>query len=289
MKIGYNEATAKGCSSLEKDLILCEKAGFDYIEIRLDMLKEYLANHTVGQLTGFFLNNHLKPHALNALYIYQDLFKVPSDCRQEQLMKDFRLGCETAQAIGSHYFVIVPPLQPDPDGGPYIGTHEEITADCVRILNELSPIAKEYNVNLAFEVVGFERSSVRTVEHALEIIQKVNLKNVGLTLDAFNLYLYHGLNNFDCISSIDSDKIFVVHVNNGDHRPLHTLTQADRTFCQSGCVDLEQFLRAIKKSGYNDMVSIETFRPEYWEKEPEWVISQAFLTTKEFLQQHHLL
>ena len=46
MKISYNEATAKGCSSLALDLELCEKAGFDYIEIRLDMLGDYLKEHT---------------------------------------------------------------------------------------------------------------------------------------------------------------------------------------------------------------------------------------------------
>ncbi len=50
MKIGYNEATAKDCSTLEKDLELCEKYGFDYIEIRLDMLKDYLKTHTSDDL-----------------------------------------------------------------------------------------------------------------------------------------------------------------------------------------------------------------------------------------------
>ena len=34
MYLSYNEACAKECSSLEQDLKLCEKAGFDFIEIR---------------------------------------------------------------------------------------------------------------------------------------------------------------------------------------------------------------------------------------------------------------
>ena len=53
MKIGYNEACALGCSSLIKDLELCEKAGFDYIEIRLDMLTEYMESHRVDELKSF--------------------------------------------------------------------------------------------------------------------------------------------------------------------------------------------------------------------------------------------
>ena len=50
LKLGYNEATCKENSSVEKDLILCEKYGYDYIELRLDMLKEYFKTHTIDGL-----------------------------------------------------------------------------------------------------------------------------------------------------------------------------------------------------------------------------------------------
>ena len=44
MKIGFNEATALECKgqSLMADLEMCEKYGFDYIEIRFDCVKDYL-------------------------------------------------------------------------------------------------------------------------------------------------------------------------------------------------------------------------------------------------------
>ena len=60
MKLSYNQATARDCSSLEKDVILCEKEGFDYIEIRLDMLDEYLKDHTVRELAQFFQTSQIK-------------------------------------------------------------------------------------------------------------------------------------------------------------------------------------------------------------------------------------
>ena len=47
LKLGYNEATCKENSTVENDLLLCEKYGYDYIELRLDMLQEYLKTHTV--------------------------------------------------------------------------------------------------------------------------------------------------------------------------------------------------------------------------------------------------
>jgi 2-keto-myo-inositol isomerase len=42
MKLCFNEATTIGNSTLEQDLILCERLGYDLIEIRLDKLREYL-------------------------------------------------------------------------------------------------------------------------------------------------------------------------------------------------------------------------------------------------------
>ena len=67
LKLGFNEATCKENSSVEKDLELCEKYGYDYIELRLDMLKEYFKTHTIDDLKAFFAKSHLKPFAFNSI------------------------------------------------------------------------------------------------------------------------------------------------------------------------------------------------------------------------------
>ena len=101
MFISYNEACARDCSTLEQDLVLCEKAGFDYIEIRLDMLTDYLKRHTVEELAAFFCTSRLKPHAFNALYLYPEFLSEGDDeARQKELLEEFRLGCEVGRAIG---------------------------------------------------------------------------------------------------------------------------------------------------------------------------------------------
>ena len=45
-----------------------------------------------------------------------------------------------------------------------------------------------------FEIVGFERSSVRTIGAAKRIVEAVNEPNLGYVIDAYNLYL-HQQNN----------------------------------------------------------------------------------------------
>lgn len=286
MKTSYNEATAKGCSSLALDLELCEAAGFDYIEIRLDMLSDYLKEHTLKELAAFFKTSRLKPHALNALYVYPEFLGEQDDqARREALLAEFNQGLEAAKAIGSHYFIIVPPLQRDPAGGPFVGTREETFKNCVRILKELGEMSRAYDVNLCFELVGFDRSSVRTVEEADAIVRAVDMDNVGFVFDSYNIYLNGRTNDFSTMGQVQRSKIFAVHMMSGKDVPDEEMGQDKRCFPDEGVVDIGNFLENLKKTGYDGMVSIETFNPEYWAKDPKWVIDTAYKATRSMLEQ----
>ncbi len=290
MKISYNEACARDCSTLEQDLELCEKVGFDYIEIRLDMLVKYLEKHSVDELASFFKTNRIKPHALNALYLYPEFLSEDDDEeKQRALMNEFLIGCMVGKAIGSHYFIIVPPLQRDPKGGPYRGSWEQTFNSCVRILKSLSDIAYKYDMNLCFELVGFERSSVRSIENADKIVRAVDRSNVGFVFDSYNIYLNGGKNNFEKLKSVQKEKIFAIHMMSADDVDQSEMGQDKRCFCGRGVVDTDLFLRTLKDIGYDSMVSVETFRPEYWQKTPHWVIENAYITQKTALEQNGCL
>ncbi len=284
MLVSYNEACAKDCSTLEKDLELCEKAGFDCIEIRLDMLTDYLKRHTVEELAAFFKTSRLRPHAFNALYLYPEFLSDGDDAqKQKALLDEFRLGCEVGKAIGSHYFIIVPPLQRDPLGGPFVGTWEDTFANCVRILKKLSDMARPYDMNLCFELVGFERSSVRSIAQADAIVRAVDKDNVGFVFDSYNIYLNGGCNDFSSIGKVQPEKIFAAHLMSADDVPEDQRGQDKRCFCGAGVVDTDGFLQALKAAGYKGIASVEPFRPEYWQKTPEWVVEQAYKTTRNAL------
>lgn len=287
MFISYNEACTMKCSTLEQDLNLCEEAGFDYIEIRLDMLKDYLRNHKLEDIATFFATSHIKPHAINAVYLYPEfLGSQDNEERQTALMNEFKLACEAGFMIGSHYIIIVPPLQKDINGGPYQGKYEDTKRECIRILRELSKLAEPYHMNLCFELVGFDRSSVRSIMDADDIVRGVDRDNVGFVFDSYNIYLNGGCNDFSEISRVQTKKIFAVHLMSGDDVPEHERGQDKRCFCGRGVVDTDAFLQQLKKCDYQGMVSVETFRPEYWSEKPEVVISRAYETTHEALKRN---
>lgn len=290
MKIGYNQATAMGCSTLEQDLALCERAGFDYIEIRLDMLRDYLQTHSMDELAAFFRKSRVKPHALNALYVYSEMFsQYDEEKKRDALLEEFLFGCQVGRAIGSEYFIIVPPLQRDPAGGPFLVPSQQTHRDCVRILNHLADRAAPYGMKLCFELVGFERSGVRSIEMADAIVREVGRPNVGFVFDSYNIYLNGGKNTFDELRYVPPEKIFAVHINNADDAPETERGQHLRRFCGEGVVDEAAFLAALKAAGYKGMVSIECFRPEYWQHAPEWVVAEAYRTTRDCLVQNGCL
>ena len=294
MKISYNEATAMNCSSLEKDIVLCEEAGFDYIEIRGDMLLDYLGTHSVHELAAFFGSSRIKPHAMNALYTYRDMFHpVRADrARDRQLMAYFLSCCRVAEQIGDSYFISLPEyidcvndifMPHDPRNVPFPDPKEKVDEDCIRILTRLSDIAGDFGVNVSFECVGSLGCGVRTAAHAWEIVKAVNRDNIGITTDSFNLFMNGKNNDFSDIEKIPKEKLYTVHVNNCDDVDISVLDHANRKFVNGGAIDIRGYLRSVKKTGYDGMVSIETFRDEYYAMDPRDVIFEAYRTTKELV------
>ncbi len=68
-----------------------------------------------------------------------------------------------------------------------------MVTEYVKVLRDLSEIARLYGINLSFEFLGFGWCSVRTPRAAFEIIRKVERDNIGLTIDAAHFYAGGGL------------------------------------------------------------------------------------------------
>jgi len=275
MKLGYNEATAMKKSSLEKDLELCERYGYDYIEIRLDMLKEYLKSHTVDDLKKFFEKSHLKPYAFNSI---EDVNFCTENEWKERL-ELFTFGCEMAREINNPYLIIVPTMGPTMSQK----SEEEVFEDSVKVLNKLADIAETYGVKLAFEPIGDPRWCVRSLRQCWDIVRAVNRESVGIALDAFNLYLYNKLQDIDDIDMIPLEKIFVYHIDDCEDLPLGVLDHCHRMFPGDGVIPLKEITEKLKKKGYDEIASLELFRPEYWEMDPEDVIRIGAEKTKAYL------
>lgn len=275
LKLGYNEATCKENSTVERDLELCEKYGYDYIELRLDMLKEYFKTHTMDDLKAFFASRHLKPFAFNSIENIN--FCTPEEW--EKLTELFIFGCQTAQEIGNPYLIVVPTMT----DAICTKNEQEVFEDSVAVLNKLADIAEPYGVKLSFEPIGDRRWCCNSVRQALEIVQAVNRDSVGLTVDCINVYLHDKCADVDYIRKIPKDKLFVFHINDCEDLPLGILDHCHRIMPGMGTIPVQEIADAVKAVGYDGPACLELFRPEYWEMDPEKVIQLGAETTRPFL------
>lgn len=276
MKIGYNEATAMKKSSLETDLMYCEKYHYDYIEIRLDMLQDYLKTHTLEDLKQFFAKSHIKPYALNSI---EDI----NFCDEKQWaerLELFRFACESAAAIDNPYIVVVPTMGDDMKNR----AKSDVFEDSVKVLKALSDLAQPYGVRLAFEPIGDARWCVNSISEAWDIVRAVDRENVGLVVDAFNLYMYKKLEDMDDIRKVPTEKIFVFHIDDSEDIPLEVLDHCHRTFPGDGVVPLKALVSTLKDMGFEEIASLELFRPEFWEWDPEQVIKTGYEKTKRLME-----
>lgn len=274
MKICFNQATTLENSNLEKDLIFCEKYGYDLIEIRLDKLREYLETNTVDDLVNFFKENKLKPYAFNALEFI--IFRNDKDF--EVILNDLKFLCEIGEKIDCKKIVVVPTF----DVGDY--TIEEIKEESVKKLNQLADIAETYGVDLAYEFVGYPHCAVNTFGQTYDIVNAVNRPNVGLVLDCFH---FHAMgSSIEDLRKADPKKIFIFHIDDSENLPVGALRDHHRLWPGDGAVDLDSILKTLKEIGYSNMVSVELFRPEYWEMEAEETIRVGMEKTKAVISKY---
>lgn len=276
MKLGYNEATCKENSSVKLDLELCEKYGYDYIELRIDMLKKYFEEHTIDDLKTFFANSHIKPFAFNSI---EDI-NFNTEEQWNELIELFTFACETSKAIGNKYIIVVPTMGEEMR----FKNEQEVFDDSVKVLNKLADIAEPYGVRLSFEPIGDRRWCCNSFRQAWEIVKAVDRESVGLTIDCINFYLHDKCSDIEYIKKVPVEKIFVFHINDCEDLPLGILDHCHRLMPGDGCIPVKEICDTLKNIGYAEIASLELFRPEFWEMNPEDVICMGAKKTNTFIK-----
>jgi 2-keto-myo-inositol isomerase len=261
-------------STLQIDLELCEKYGYDLIEIRIDKLKDYLKAHTLADLKAFFDTHNIKPYAFNAL----EYITFRDKAGFAAIWENMRFLCEIGGKIGCKKIVVVPTF----DIGNF--TKQEILGENKRVLNELADFAEDYGVKLAYEFIGYPNCSVNTFGQAYEIIQAVNRENVGLVLDCFH---FHAMGSkIADLETADPSKIMIFHIDDAEDLPIGALRDDKRLWPGDGAIDLDAILFTLKAIGYDEMVSVELFRPEYWDANIEEVICTGKQKTEKAIKKY---
>lgn len=270
MKLALNGATTMH-ADLETDIKAAGAAGFDFVEIWAAKLRKYLKSHTTEDLKNLIRENNLEPYSINS--IEHITFRNAAD--YEKIKAETEELSKIAGEIGCPYVVVVPGKLPEN------ATKEEIIEESVRVLNELGLIAEKQNVSLAFEFLGQTDCSVQTLDLCNEIVEKVNRQNIGNVIDTFHFYA--GNSTLEAIEAMNPEKLFIFHINDAENLPKEKLTDAHRLYPGTGILPIKEIKAKFDQIGYDRMVSIEIFRPEYWNEDPFEVARKAKAATEKVL------
>ncbi len=273
MKIALNGATIMH-ADLETDIKAASEAGYELIEIWAAKLRRFLKTKSVEQLRDFLTKHKIEPYSINSI----EHITFRNDADYESIKAECEELTSIAGAIGCPYVVVVPGKLTEN------ATKESISEESVRVLRELGDIAQRNNVSLAFEFLGQTDCSVQTLDFCSEIVEKVDRKNIGLVIDTFHFYA--GNSTFEAIETLNPEKLFIFHINDAEDLPKEELTDAHRVYPGEGILPIKEIKARFDQIGYDRMVSIEIFRPEYWNQDPFEVARKARRATIDVLGLH---
>lgn len=270
MKIALNGATTMH-ADLETDIRAAGAAGYDLVELWAAKLRRFLETHSIDDLRRLLTENNVDPYSINS--IEHVTFRSDAD------YLSIEAQCGELSAVAAQlycpYIVVVPGKLPEG------ATEDEIVEESVRVLNQLADISEPRGVSLAFEFIGQSDCSVQTLDLAKKIVEKVDRKSVGLVIDTFHFYA--GGSSFEAIDSLDPEKLFIFHINDAENLPKEKLTDAHRLYPGEGILPIREIKLHFDRIGYDRMVSVEIFRPEYWGQDPETVARKAKAATEAVL------
>jgi 2-keto-myo-inositol isomerase len=273
MKLAFHGATTM-TSDLETDIAVSAHAGFKALEVWAEKMDRYLATHRLTDLQALFVDYNVTPLALNSIEFIA--FRGSEYAQVQARLHE--LG-RIAQTIGCPTVVVVPSPLSD-RSMPWA----DVVAEYVEVLCDLSDIAKQYNIKLSFEFLGFGWCSVRTPRAAFEIVQKCDRDNVGMTIDAAHFYGGGGLLNE--LEQLDSKRIFAFHLDDLEDTPKEAITDGTRLLPGLGVVPLDEICTRLKQVGYDGSCAIELFRPEYWHWDPRELAVRAREAALEILPKY---
>ena len=281
MKIGFNEGCNRFCEnhSVLEDLDLCEKYGFDYIDIQSECLDREIAagKYTIDDLAAWFADpkHHLKMLSYNALIFF--------NMKQTQEEKDAVMAkldqiIADCNKLGCKMIVVVPSMELTVPA-----TVDEIREDAVAVLKEMVKKVEPHGIKLSIEFCGAPTMSINRFEYAYDIVTEVDHPLVGITLDQYH---FHAMaSEWAALEKADGKKIFVWHLNGMENMPCGAAYNNDEKRLWPGepgdCLDHKRYADTLKKIGFEgDVCTMEVFRPDYYKLSNEENIKKAAEVTK---------
>ena len=242
--------------NLKTEIRIAKELGFGGIEIVASKLIRFIENEgSLSDLKAMMNDADVVPVAINAI---KDV-EVQSTCERNKVIEETKLLSRTAQELGCPTIQLVPFCSLD--GRPL----EDILKLTAMNIKEIAKIGQEFNVRYQLEPIAF--SGIHSLKDSLKLIDIVDEPNVGMVIDFWHLWA-GGETEPEEVAKLDKEIIYGIHFCDGKKNPKGA--EWDEAALRSylpgdGDMDVQAWVDAVKKTGYEGSWSSELYSPKHWE------------------------
>jgi 2-keto-myo-inositol isomerase len=113
-----------------------------------------------------------------------------------------------------------------------------------------------------------------TMGSCMEILQRLDHPAVGMLLDL--CHYYTSASHIEELARLPKGKLFLVHVDDAQNRPMEVLGCEHRCFPGDGRIDVPALLNEIRRrTKYNGFFSVELYDKDVWAMDPAEVFKRT--------------
>ena len=268
-----NTSTIRGQKlSLDKEIEITAKAGYDSIEPWVNKIHEYAKGG--GNLNELRRRISDLGLTVESAISFSRWIVDDDDVRAEALEENKRDMDVLAQIGGKR--IAAPPAGATREAGLDLMK----AAERYRVLLELGD---EMGVVPQVEVWGSSKNLHRLGQSMFVVIESGHPK-ACLLPDVY--HIYKGGSDFNGLKLLSPRAIQVFHLNDYPAEPpRETIGDRDRVFPGDGIAPLTQILRDLHTNGSRAVLSLELFNPTYWKQDPLTVAKTGLAKMKAAVNQ----
>lgn len=261
-------------SNLMTDIRLASEAGFGAMEVAATKVWDYLASgRPLSDVTERLKQYNMQIISINDI---ANVERTDDDAVRETLAETEKLSA-VAQQLGCDCIQLVPLLALE--GRP----EDEVIELTAKNIARICDIGAKYGVRFQLEPVGW--SPINSLRLTEKLIRAVGRDNFGTVIDFFHLFVGGGTTPDD-VRQFDPSRIYHIHF--CDCRLPKEGEVFDETilrgmYAGEGEVPIEEWVQAVKDTGYDGWWSYELISAYHWEEDVRDVAQQCSAVLDRYL------
>lgn len=281
-------------SNVAHDITLASENGYDAVELHTDKLDRYLeAGFSGADLKSVLDARNMK---VSCIDIIGDVETQDPEKRRGVLEKTELLS-RTAEEIGCTTIQLNGFCELEDR------SERENIVKTAGNIREICRIGAGHGIRFQYE--GAAWTPIHSLEQCLDLVDEVDMENFGLVVDFWHFWASRGggpggraedgssqsaahgdAAGFEEISRLDKSIIFGVHIADG-YRPVAGEPWPEETELRGalpgdGDVPIQEWVDAVKATGYDGFYSGEILNPRLWEADLTEIASDTLSRMKKY-------